>query len=56
MPLSDNIKNIILERGSIIKLKAQALKEGMINMKQDGLLKVLKGTTTIEEVIRVTKE
>ena len=32
-----------------------ALKNGMIYMKQDGLLKVLKGITTIEEVERVTK-
>lgn len=56
LPLSDNLKNIILEHGSTIKLKAQARKEGMITMKQDGMIKVLKGVTTIEEVIRVTKE
>ncbi|MBI4050728.1 MAG: type II/IV secretion system protein [Candidatus Doudnabacteria bacterium] len=56
MPLSDEIKNLILERESVARLREQARKEGMISMKQDGLLKVLKGVTTIEEVIRVTKE
>jgi len=32
------------------------MKKGMVTMKQDGLLKVLEGTTTIEEVERVTGE
>jgi len=56
MPLSDKIKNLILERQSIEKLREQAQSEGMISMKQDGFLKVIRGVTTIEEVIRVTKE
>ena len=56
LPLSDTIKTEILEHKSTLAIKATAIKEGMISMKQDGLLKVLKGQTTIEEVIRVTKE
>ncbi len=56
MPQSDEIKNLVLEQKSVAHLREQARKEGMINMKQDGLIKVLKGVTTIEEVIRVTKE
>ena len=56
MPLSDAIKNLVLNHEAISKIKEQAKKEGMIGMKQDGLIKVLRGATTIEEVIRVTKE
>ena len=56
MPLSDSLKSIILEKGSIASLQKQAISEGMINMKQDGYIKVLQGLTTLEEVIRVTKE
>ncbi len=56
MSLSDPIKNLILERQADTKIRDQARGEGMITMKQDGLIKVLKGVTTIEEVIRVTKE
>lgn len=56
MPLSDKIKQLILDRVSTQDLFKQARTEGMILMKQDGLIKVLKGVTTIEEVIRVTKE
>ncbi len=56
MAISDKIKNLILERQAITKIRDQAVSEGMIFMEQDGLLKVLKGVTTLEEVIRVTKE
>lgn len=55
-PLSDKIKDLILNRESVQKLRDLAREEGMISMKQDGFLKVLRGVTTIEEVIRVTKE
>mgnify|MGYP001599189409 CR=1 FL=1 len=56
LPLSDVIKGLVLERQAVAKIRNQAKAEGMISMRQDGLLKVLKGVTTIEEVIRVTKE
>jgi type II secretory ATPase GspE/PulE/Tfp pilus assembly ATPase PilB-like protein len=35
-------------------LLAEAIKEGMITMRQDGLKKVNGGVTTLEEVLRVT--
>jgi type II secretory ATPase GspE/PulE/Tfp pilus assembly ATPase PilB-like protein len=38
------------------KLRQIAQKQGMITMKQDGILKVLEGITTLEEVERVTEE
>ncbi|HLM84169.1 MAG TPA: GspE/PulE family protein [Candidatus Bathyarchaeia archaeon] len=38
------------------KLRQIAHKQGMITMKQDGILKVLEGHTTLEEVERVTEE
>ena len=34
----------------------EGLKIGMINMKQDGIIKVLRGETTMEEIARVTSE
>ncbi|OGE78956.1 MAG: hypothetical protein A2751_00140 [Candidatus Doudnabacteria bacterium RIFCSPHIGHO2_01_FULL_46_14] len=56
MPLSDKIKAMILNHESYAKLQELARAEGMIGMKEDGLIKVLKGITTVEEVLRVTKE
>jgi len=56
MPLSEPIKSLILERQPVSRILQEARQEGMITMKQDGLLKVLQGITSIEEVLRVTKE
>jgi len=38
------------------KITAQAKKQGMITLRQDGIVKALKGTVSIEEIIRETEE
>ncbi|MFA6160062.1 MAG: GspE/PulE family protein [Parcubacteria group bacterium] len=56
VPINENIKNIITEkRGSeeIINKEREAL--GVITIKRDGIMKIVKGLTTIEEVDRVTE-
>ncbi len=35
-------------------LRAKALQEGMVPLRQDGWNRVISGTTTVEEVVRVT--
>ena len=52
--LDEEIKSVILKSPSLFDLKKLADKKGMITMKQEGLLKVLRGLTTIEEVISTT--
>ncbi len=52
----DEMEKFILTSPSIAALKEKVIKKGMITMKQDGLIKVLEGITTIEEVNRVTGE
>jgi general secretion pathway protein E len=37
------------------QINVLALKQGMITLQQDGILKVMEGITTIEEVLRVTR-
>lgn len=54
--VSTSIGKLILERATAEVIEQQAIEEGMITMKQDGYLKVLSGTTTIEEVLRVAQE
>jgi type IV pilus assembly protein PilB len=55
--LVDNeMEKFILTSPSIADLREKAVKKGMVTMKQDGLIKVLKGVTTIEEVKRVAGE
>ncbi len=51
--IGDNMEKFILTDPPIISIKEQAIKEGMVTIKQDGLIKVLKKETTIEEIERV---
>lgn len=51
--VSDTIQELILKRATSSEIQAQAQKEGMITMRQDGYLKALAGITTIKEVNRV---
>ena len=49
------IKELITKKEDADTILAQAVKDGMATMLDDGLQKVIKGITTIEEVLRVTK-
>jgi type IV pilus assembly protein PilB len=54
--MTDSLADTILKQPSEAEILKEAKKQGMITMKQDGILKVLKGITTIEEVLRVAEE
>lgn len=51
--MSDTIRGALSEQISEYEARQLARKEGMVTMAQDGMLKVLDGVTTIEEVLRV---
>jgi len=52
---NDTIEALIAKRASISEFERAATTLGMITMEQDGLTKAISGTTTIEEVWRVTR-
>ncbi len=54
--LSDPIRRLILQRTEAHEIKRAAVDAGMRTMYQDGVYKVLAGTTTLEEVLRVTRD
>ncbi len=56
LPLVTEIQDLVLSKSPIHKIYDAANKLGMITMKQDGIVKVLRGETTMEEIIRVTTE
>ncbi len=56
MPISEEINHIILKGGSNLDIAAQAEREGILNLRQAGLLKVKAGITSLEEVLSVTNE
>lgn len=55
LEVSKEIRKLIASQADADLINQQALKEGMRSMLDDALIKVQKGETTIEEVIRVTK-
>jgi general secretion pathway protein E/type IV pilus assembly protein PilB len=55
MVTNDTIHELCVQRVNATAIRNQALKDGMLTLRQDGWRKVLEGTTTIEEVARVTK-
>lgn len=55
LEVSNEIRKLINEKNTSDLILKQAVKEGMTTMLDDGLIKVTKGLTTIEEVLRVTK-
>lgn len=55
LEVSKTIKEMITSKADSDAISAQAIKEGMTTMLDDGLEKIVKGVTTIEEVLRVTK-
>ena len=56
LPITEKVSRLVLERATSDDINKLARSEGMISMKQDGYLKVLDGTTTVEEVLRVAEE
>jgi type IV pilus assembly protein PilB len=54
MVLSDPLKELLLQGASTAELKSEAIRVGMMTLRQSGLNKVVEGTTTLEEVLRVT--
>jgi type IV pilus assembly protein PilB len=54
MPISEELRDAILRNAPTAELREVAQSQGMKTLRQSGLLKVLDGTTTIEEVLRVT--
>jgi len=56
LSMTDQLAEIILKKPSEFEISKEGERQGMVTMYQDGILKVLKGVTTIEEVMRVTEE
>src|SRR5213593_3682153 len=54
MPISEELRDAILKNAPTAELRTIAQSQGMRSLRQAGLLKVIEGTTTVEEVLRVT--
>ncbi|HLJ85862.1 MAG TPA: type IV-A pilus assembly ATPase PilB [Candidatus Angelobacter sp.] len=54
MEIDDEIRELILVGASATELKKKAMERGMITLRRSGLVKVMEGVTTMEEVARET--
>jgi len=54
MPISSQLRDMILKGATSDELRETARKEGMRTLREDAIIKLKKGITTVEEVLRVT--
>jgi type II secretory ATPase GspE/PulE/Tfp pilus assembly ATPase PilB-like protein len=53
--ITDRMRDMIREKAAMSQIKAEARKNGMLTMKEEGLRLVVKGVTAIDELLRVVK-
>ncbi|PJA64613.1 MAG: hypothetical protein CO159_02120 [Candidatus Portnoybacteria bacterium CG_4_9_14_3_um_filter_40_10] len=56
LEVTESIKQMIVARATSSEIELEARKEGMVTMLQDGFILAVEGRTSIEEILRVTKE
>lgn len=54
--MTDELADIIIKDPSEEKISKEAQRQGMITIRQDGIIKALRGVTSVEEILRVTEE
>ena len=56
MALSPELRRMILRGASVVEIRDQAVIEGMLTLRMDGMKKIERGVTTLEEVVKETAE
>ncbi|HKG32202.1 MAG TPA: type IV-A pilus assembly ATPase PilB [Gemmatimonadales bacterium] len=56
MALSPELRRMILRGASVVEIRDQAVSEGMLTLRMDGMKKIERGVTTLEEVVKETAE
>ncbi|MFL5448765.1 MAG: type IV-A pilus assembly ATPase PilB [Gemmatimonadales bacterium] len=56
MALSPELRRMILRGASVAEIRDQAVSEGMLTLRMDGMKKIERGITTLEEVVKETAE
>ena len=54
MAMTQRLRKLILQNMGVQELKEAAVQDGMLTLRMDGLLKIMKGITTVEQVVRET--
>ena len=54
MFMTPELRRMVLRGASTAEMTEQAVKDGMLTLRMDGVVKIKKGTTTLEEVVKET--
>jgi len=54
MLMTSALRRLVLRGGSTEELRDQAVKDSMLTLRMDGMVKVKRGVTTLEEVVKET--
>lgn len=54
MEMTDAMRQMVLDNGSAMDLRRQAMTDGMVTLRQSGLMKVCEGLTSVDEIVRET--
>lgn len=55
LSINDTIRDLVMKEATARELKEKAVSLGMRTLRQDGVTKIMKGLTTVDEVLRVTQ-
>ena len=56
MSMTPELRRMVLKSASTAELKEQAVKDGMLTLRMDGIVKLKRGVTTLEEIVKETAE
>ena len=56
LPMTDGLRSLVMRHATASEMRAEAVKLGMETMYENGLKHAVRGETTIEEILRVTRE
>jgi type IV pilus assembly protein PilB len=56
MPFTENLRRCIIQGGSALEIRDIALEEGMLTLRRVALLNAMRGKTSVEEVLRSSRD
>ena len=56
MPITEKMKSVIMSGGTEVDIANMAREDGLVDLRRAGLLKVMQGITSLEEVLAITNE
>jgi type II secretory ATPase GspE/PulE/Tfp pilus assembly ATPase PilB-like protein len=54
LEITDDLRNMIIDNANTMMIYAKVRETGYLTMKEDGILKMLEGLTTLDEIRRVS--